>query len=360
MMFTFNQHHDIIDKALQDYRNTLRRPTRQDVQRNIVQREYVNAIEIIAFFVLFVVGAWTAFKVTLVAIPTAEYFVEVLTQGYGVSEVVKGAFTLTTILMFILLSTFSLIYFKLLDEQVTAAGGKWRARRWSDYFTLTWITPHLPSIMVYFTVAWLVVLSSSPQLYPLTVFERYLPIIAEVALAYVVGNILHKRSVNARVVTDALTRQLNEYERKWQKPQHEVEYKKALYSRYSEAIKNLRVRDNEDRRKFIYPYNNITEEEMFALVNEAYRSYKNLTMFEVDAEEAAAAAAGRGKGGATKLVPNGANWQPRELAEALVGVGAVIENERHLKDFVSSDYGHIKAWRGGGRRIYKVLTKRKS
>lgn len=211
------------------------RPTFDNIKKTLPNQHQVTLLEWLAVLVLVVLTVFTSFKVGALAVPFATQSLDTLSQHTYLAQWVQDGFILVTALLFMLLATPSVIYFKLLSNEPEIKAEK-RDTRHAKFYTrisLDYITPRLPALTVYLSVAWLVVISA--QL-PGTPFEQYLPVVVEVALAMLVGNIMRKRTDFNKIVWDALKERTTPYDARLAGYEHDGSYLRVLYSVMREEV----------------------------------------------------------------------------------------------------------------------------
>lgn len=227
--FRQNEFDTIRTAALSRFKKELgAAPKMKDVRKSLPNPFTVNALELIAFVLLIVLTLFTSIKVGLVALPFVDNMVIQLSQHAPIDPNLVVVFKIVGIALFVMLATPGLIYFKLLSDEASI---KERIQRTSGYeffqkFSLSYITPRLPAILVYATVLWMVYWSS--QL-PGTIFEQYLGVVAEVALAQLVGSILAKRAEYERAVKTAWKALNDEYKSRLVNYETDNQYLRILY-----------------------------------------------------------------------------------------------------------------------------------
>lgn len=215
------------------------RPTFDGIKKTLPNPHTISALEWLAVVVLLVLTAFTSYKVGALAVPFATHTLETLTQHTSLAEWVQTTFIGVTALLFMLLATPSVIYFKLLshEPEVTQEKRETRQTRWYMRWTLDYLTPRLPALIVYISVGWLVYISS--QL-PGTAFEQFLPVVVEVGLAALVGNILKKRKNFNKIVTDALYEKTEPYDTRLKNYETDGAYLRTLYQVMREEVAKLK------------------------------------------------------------------------------------------------------------------------
>src|SRR5258706_9084987 len=198
--FKQNEFDTIQALAFAKYKKSLGTPpNKKQIKKQLPNPFTINGLEWLAFLLLIVLTLFTSIKVGLVALPFVDNMVITLGQHAPIDPTLIVVFKIVAIVLFIMLATPSLIYFKLLSDEPSLRKRINDTAHYSRYkkLSLNYITPRLPAILVYATVAWMIFWSS--QL-PGTIFEQYLGVVAEVALAQLVGNILAKRAEFERAV----------------------------------------------------------------------------------------------------------------------------------------------------------------
>lgn len=178
-------------------------PTRANV-RNVIENPYaINTLQYIAMFLVMALGIFTGFKVGALAIPFSNNLLDHLTNHAPITEGVRTAFNGVTFALFWLLSTPGLIYFKLLahDEKLVKQREATANYVWYHKLSLEYVSPRLPSSMTYIIMIWLFAISLAGGG---TIFEIFIPVLAELALAQLVGDILEQNASYSRVVSDRL------------------------------------------------------------------------------------------------------------------------------------------------------------
>lgn len=213
-------------------------PTKKAIKKQLPNPFTINSLEWVAFILLIVLTLFTSIKMGLVALPFVDRMVVTLGQHAPIDPLLVVLFKVVAITLFIMLATPALIYFKLLSDEPNLRKriDETAYYEWYRKLSLSYITPRLPAILVYAVVAWLVFWSS--QLSG-TIFEQYLGVIAEVALAQLVGNILSKRAEFQRAVTLAWKQEYDAYQNRLTQYEQDREYLKTLYQVMREQFIHL-------------------------------------------------------------------------------------------------------------------------
>lgn len=332
-----------------------KRPTFKEVKENLPNPHSISVLEYLAMIVLVVLTIFTSYKVGALAIPFAEGTLDTLSNHTYISELVKQSFITVTALLFMLLATPSVIYFKLLsaEPEVTAEKKATKGTRVLSRWTLDYLTPRLPSMVVYFSVAWLVVISS--QL-PGTIFEQYLPVVVEIALATLVGNILKKRRDFNKVVWDALKEKTDPYDTRLKNFEKDSAYLRTLYQTMREELSSLK-REGKRVNAWIEA---AEEREVFTLVSQEYHRLTGGTQFAEQVlhktQTPAAQADTEISIGTLRRPPAGdPKWTPETLEHDLRVRGIDPSQpfgEGDLQKQYAPGYDARRAWRSGARQRF--------
>lgn len=335
------------------------RPDFVSVRSNMPNQHAISALEWLAMVVLIVLTAFTSYKVGALAVPFAQHTLETLTGHTYLADWVQTSFTVVTAFLFMLLATPSVIYFKLLshEPEVTAEKKDTKLTPVLQRLGLEYLTPRLPGMIVYFSIFWLIYISS--QL-PGTVFEQYLPVVVEVGLAALVGSILKKRKDFNDVVNDALAEQTKPYDLILKNFEKETAYLRILYQVMRESVAKVKRLDpavNKERHlnawleaaddSVVYKvlsaeYNRLMAGDSFAADVLTPR-----TQPEDDPAEI---------GSTLRTPPAGMKaWTPEALVHDLRVRGldpAAGYNEDRLSKDYDSAYRPRSAWRGGAKALF--------
>lgn len=312
---------------------------------------------------LLVLTAFTSFKVGAVAVPFAENALNTLTQHTAISRELDTVFKIITVVLFALLTTPGLIYLKLLDREpeIKLEKQQTQAYRWHRRVTLDWITPRLPQLLVYLIVAWLFAVSSQ---IPGTPFEQYLPVLVEVALATLVGNILKKRKDFNAAVTKALLAARNPYDARKENWETDPAYLQALYQEMRDYIPHIK-RDDPNSPKRIRPNAWVEHAPDIVVRRVVLSEYNRLTAGQQFADEilhkpvtqAELEPSGNRIEVASKIKPAGTEeWTPESLAQDLRSRGIDPKSgygEREIAQEYEAGFGARSAWRGGGKHLFR-------
>lgn len=334
------------------------RPTRKAVKKALPNPHTITFLEWLAVIVLLVLTAFTSYKVGAVAVPFATETLNRLAQHTYISDPIRVSFIMVTALLFMLLATPSVIYFKLLshEPEIKAEKKDTRQTRWFLRWTLDFITPRLPALVVYLSVCWLVVISA--QL-PGTVFEQYLPVVVEVALAMLVGNIMRKRRDFNKIVEDALKEQTDPYDRRLADYERDPAYLRILYQVMREEAINLRRSVNgKGNLKANAWLETADDAEVFNILSAEYRRLTIGNKFALAVSDGSNPVAIAAQAGShTKRVPamGDRQWTPETLTHDLK-VRGIAEGsgygEKQLAEDYEAGFGARAAWRGGAKNNF--------
>lgn len=204
------------------------RPTFDTVKKDIPNPHTISPLEWAAMLVLIVLTIFTSFKVGALAVPFAVEALATLTQHTEINIHIQNIFIIVTAFLFMLLATPSLLYFKLLDQEpeILAEKKATVGYGWSKRLTLDYITPRLPYLMVYISLGWLIYISAT---LPGTPFEQFIPVVAEIGLAALVGNLLKKRTDFNNIVYAALSERTAPYDKRKADYEQDGQYLRILY-----------------------------------------------------------------------------------------------------------------------------------
>lgn len=213
------------------------RPNFNSVKKDMPNPFEITYLEKAAILVLVVLTISTSIKAGAVGVSFAASQIAELTNP---SILATTVFQLVTMVLFALMATPSLIYFKLLDHDPEIMRQKKATQHWpySKRLSLDYLTPRLPYYIVYASAAWLVIINSHGHG---NIFEKYLPVILEVGLAHLVGVIMEKKYAFNKLVWEALALKTQPYDNAVKNYQNDPRYLHILYQVMREYMINLRV-----------------------------------------------------------------------------------------------------------------------
>lgn len=242
-----DEYQDLKDQARQLFINEVLgdKPTYKSIARQAYNPNKINMLQYWGMLLLIVLTAFTSLKMAIVAAPFAQSLFNELASYTIVSPIVITIGTGITMLLFVLIGTPGLIYFKLLSssdviktqKQMTVPG------TWTDYISLDYISPRLPQVIVYGILIWLIIVSwHGTGIKEASVFERLLPVVIELGLAYLVSNILEQQRTFRNSVQNILESKLKPYEERLNNYEKDEQYYIRLYRLMSEKIPLLKER----------------------------------------------------------------------------------------------------------------------
>lgn len=329
-----------------------KRPDFKTVAADLPNRFAVTPLEWVAMLVLLVLTIYTSYKVGALAIPFAERLIGDLSGHTYISPLVGSSFKLVTAVLFMLLATPSLIYFKLLDKdpEVMKQKKETAHRGWLRRLSLDYITPRLPYMITYLSALWLIYVSTYGGGSP---FERFLPVIVEIGLAQLVGTIMQKRADYRNLVWSALADRVPSYETRKRNYELDPDYLKILYQTMRDAIIRVQRQGKFPNREL----ETIDGKVMDRILMDEYRRLTGGLYFanqvtrgseEVDYPQIPDPVIyTNGK----RKPPHGDNkWTPETLVFDLRkrGVGTDY-SEKQLSVDYAAGYGARSAWRNGAK-----------
>lgn len=344
------------------------RPTVESVRATMVNPHTVTVLEWLAFAVLIVLTVFTSFKVGSLAVPFAIDSLATLTHDGEVAGWVQSAFIVVTAALFMLLATPAVIYFKLLsyEPEIVSERKATQYTRWYWMWRLDYLTPRLPSLIVYLSVVWLVYLSS--QL-PGSPFEQYLPVIVEVGLATLVGNIMTKRKLYQKVLVDAWKERTAPYDERLKNYETDGSYLRILYQIMREELTRLQ-RPDPATRKIGHPnawMEQAQEGDVYRAVSAEYRRLTSGSQFAAEmvnptpvAQVVEQATASTEPAQVLRTPPAGDRvWTPETLLHDLQVRGLHPARGEYTEADISRDYtpgfDARKAWRAGAKTSFQKL-----
>lgn len=257
---TLKEWRGIVSSTDNQYKKLLQEPNRRTIRKRIANPSPIDILQWTAVLVLLVLAIFTAFKTGALAIPFSNSLIDELSRKTPITEGVRTAFNYVTFVLFWLLSTPSLIYFKLLshDERLVKQREQTTIRfndvtgclsffsRLSGYFSLEYISPRLPAFITYMSTFWLLYISGAGAG---TIFEKFLPVFAEIGLAQLVGDIIEQNTTYARIINDRYRMEYDNYERRLA-DKNDDERVGILSATMTEVMTNL-VRNNQRPNAFM-------------------------------------------------------------------------------------------------------------
>lgn len=375
--FNLNEWNKTEAKGKADFLTALgKRPTFNSVKKFVANRYVVTSLEYVASFVLFMLFIFTSFKVGALAVRYSDNLLHSILDIHNANGTVTPAtidrevlwwFAFVTIVMFILISTPGMIYFKLYDhdpsnmkaKQATAV--KLDYSGWYAFFaslgraifrmaSFDWITPRLPIVITWACIAWLFYVSSHGDG---SAWEKYLPVAFEVGLAQLVGNLLDKRAAYRQVVFDRLDEEASKYDQRLAEYERDPMYLRKLFNAIRENLTSLRDRTGQLPNAFLETAPAVT---VNRAVLEEYRRFTGGQQFADMVRAMKMDEITKEADTAEKRKPrDGKNWTPATLFADLQARGVSGEyTERNIVSDYDKAYEARKAWRGGANKMYEA------
>lgn len=262
-----------VDNARAAYLKVLgSRPSYKSIAKELPDVNPVNAIEWggVILFIIIVISHW--FKLGALAQPFASDALAALTHTLGtnnaISPLVSQAFQIITTLTFMSMGTLGMIYFKILSTDPAILEGieKSRSNKLNRFFSLEWISPRLPAMIVYLIVGWLIYIGYQT---PGDIFTRFLPIFLEVGLAYLVSTIIEKRQQYRQRVLQQLDLLRKAYDERVANYERDRDYLRLLYKQLWISILNHRVNGRTPNAALLQ----LPENERMSVIMQEYRRW---------------------------------------------------------------------------------------
>lgn len=318
------------------------RPTFKEVKKDLPNPFHITALEWAAIFVLIALFVVTSFKAGAVAVPFADSMITSL-LGEAPSDFIRDTFRISMIVLFVLMATPALIYFKLLDKDPQIVENKLETRStpWYMRWSLDYISPRLPYFITYATAVWLVIISSKGDG---TLFEKYLPVVLEVGLAHLVGVIISKRAYFNGLVYEALKERQTPYDFRWKQFSHDRDYLQILYQEMKDAFIKLTRPSPDPKLRYPNAQYEYSERLHDMIVAEYWRMTADDNFANSVSQGEAPVAAG-----ATELrkPKHGSEWSAEGLLHDIkvAGLDPTTLSESTLALHYAPGHGARKAWR---------------
>lgn len=297
------------ERALSGFSDLLGKPKRDDVRKELYNPYALNVLQKLSLLLILVVAVVTGYKMTSIAIPFAYSF-------FDYRNIFIDLFAGGMALSFILMATSGLIYFKLMDDdpmveqlkrkhsyikwtggwqvstvsasiaflffyyvvgytlEVSAAlaGFSWVVFIYKGGFPsniLQWTAPRLFNFLVIVIFLWLAQVSTYGMG---TVFEQFVIVFVELALALVVSQVLTQMRQWDALVNEHYTARRKSYDEAMTNYSTDSRYLAILYRELHEAIVYLRRRSS---NKMVSP--NIHLEGKDEVAEYVMREYERMT-----------------------------------------------------------------------------------
>lgn len=332
------------------------RPTRESVTLSRHDAPQINFVMWFAIATLIVLTVVTSFKAAFVGIPFAVHFAEIVLADQTIDGRIISAFQFSLVILNIMMATPALIYFKLLSEDAsvvkkikdTKKDGAWNS--FLALFDLTYLTPRLPSAMVYVVVLWLLYTAAHGTQDLGDAFLRFIPVFMELALARVVGDILQQNIRFYDIITEVLKDAADKWDAALAAYDDDARYTEILYRHLRHSIIHL-VREDERRRK-TYPNKWMSELVGDAVEKWVLKEYTRLTGGQSFAVGAAQIRKNRAAGQPETVVAQATEGKPDAHSSAGKRVPPHGDKkwtaETLTRDFelqgLSKEAGHDRGW----------------
>lgn len=340
------------------------RPNRANIKQDISARFDINFLEWLSVLLLLVLTLHTTIKVSALSVPFSRSVLNYLTGNLPIDGWVQDLFTVATMLLFSLLATPGLIYFQLLrdepeirrQQQQTAlptVRGSWKAtlgmrvKNSLSALSLDYLTPRLPTIIVWVITLWLIYVAGSGDG---SWYVKYIPVAVEIGLAHFVGTLIHRKQVYDNIVGQQLEAKLEPYDRAVREYRTNPEYLATLYLELRDWF-IMRDRTLVDDRSRL--------EELIRDTYKLYTSDRAFSDWALAPEEVPDVFAIPQSAGANlpekRVPPMGAReWTAQTLYNDLLAWGAPREfNRNDLLRVYADGHKAAEAWRLGAMKMFK-------
>lgn len=245
--FTLSEWQTVTDKAKAQYLDSLgKRPTKGSVKKEIVDNNRLDSLNQIAILLLIIISIFTGFKAVFTSVPLSESMIESILHKGAVPQQVLLGFQISIAVTFVLATTFSLIYFKLLAEHPNTMRKKLQSKRESKWSLEYW-SPRLPSYIVYLSIALIVIISNQANKTIADWVFNNLIVLAELGLSYPVARWLAKTQARGEMLSSELLEQRTQYDNLVANYESQPIYLRNLFQLASEALFNLEGDSRRDR-----------------------------------------------------------------------------------------------------------------
>jgi hypothetical protein len=242
-----------------------KRPNRRAAAKLLTERVNVTLLEWMAFAALVVLTIFTSLKVFTATVPIATTLAESLAQTTAINNWVMTLFIGSAGMTSVMLATPALIYFKVMDAtdkrfinkpQLIVIGSEYNrmgriTRTIANFVNLNVISYYFPALLVYAISGYLLYVSLHGDYQ--NEFDKLIlviAVIAEIALAYLVSDILEKYQRRAGLVTEKLDLMIEKWETREKGMAADNEYLALLYQNIFTALLEVRrdIRDKQVRK----------------------------------------------------------------------------------------------------------------
>lgn len=350
-----NEFQRIQDVSYKQYKKQVgERPVYKDVAKSYPNPDSISILQWAAVLVLLVLTVHTSFKVGAAAVPYAQDLMRSLSANQQIDMWVQDSFIFVSAFLFMLLATPALIYFKLLDHDDRTQQDKIRTQR-RPYYTLDFITPRLPATLVYGIIAWLFFVSSHGFTWDSNnlvqsiarALEVYLPVLVEVGLAWLVGDVIEKRRkfsslvyANMKETNTRIDKELADYIT-------DKRYLSILYQNLREAFLLLERRDRMGKQLPNKQYED--DPKLDSMLLAEYRRFTQSDAFATVAALPPTVELPKPTV-TTKRVPSSGKWTKDTLTFDLRSRNVARPyGEKELANDYEAGYDARKAWRDGAK-----------
>lgn len=340
------------------------RPNRTTIKQEISARFEINLLEWLSVLLLLVLALHTTIKVSALSVPFSRSVLTYLTGNLPIAGWVQDLFTVATMLLFSLLATPGLIYFQLLrdepeirrQQQQTAlptVRGSWksafgpRIKHALSALSLDYLTPRLPTIIVWVITLWLIYVAGSGEG---SWYVKYIPVAVEIGLAHFVGTLIHRKQVYDNIIGQQLEAKLEPYDRALKEYRTNPDYLATLYLELRDwfIMRDRTLADDRERLEELIrdTYKLYTSDRAFS--EWALKPEEVPDLFVIPKEA--------GTNTPTKRVPpmGAPSWTPQTLYNDLLAWGAPREfNRNDLLRVYADGYKVAEAWRLGAMKMFK-------
>lgn len=356
------------------------RPTRKSVAEKRHDKPTINFVMWFGIVTLIALTVVTFFKAAFVTLPFATSFSTELLQGQNVPVWVVETFKWSSVVLSMLMSTPALIFFKLLSEEdriLKKIKETNRSGWFMKWFDLNWLTPRLPAYMVGGTMLWLFYTAAHGVSNIGDAFLRFLPVVMELALARLIGDILQQRLKFYDIISDVLKTEAERWDKEIQSIETDGRYLEALYRHFRTGLINVVRYEDELKRKGKHSPNawlmQANANKVKAFINAEYERLTDGMSFRVDAEKLNRdRMAGQVRDGDEVVVPTAAthnvkrtppngdklwtvNSMVRDFELRGLSKGSKYDRGQLDRDYTSG-YGHRGAWANGAKDYFAAET----
>ncbi len=230
------------------------RPTKESIVKSRHDAPKISFVMWWGIMTLVALTIVTSFKAVFVSWPFAVEFSAQMLEGQAIDGWMVVAFQFSMAVLAVLMATPALIFFKLLSEEeriVKKIRETEREGWFTKWFDLNYLTPRLPSMMVWGTMAWLFYTAAHGVDSIGSAFLRFLPVVMELALARLVGDILAAGFKFDGIVLEVLKQETEKWDKAAANFEDDDDYNTFLFQRLRSAVINLKRKD--ERRRDIQP-----------------------------------------------------------------------------------------------------------